>query len=187
MQGTTLQLGKAWKIGEPLGDGGFGQVYAATRDGEQAAAKFVPKLPGAQRELLFVDLGSAGNVVPVFDPGETDNSWVIVMPRADKSLRDLLRESGGAGLETGAAVDVLTDIAQALGDLAGHVVHRDLKPENVLLLDGKWCLADFGISRFADATTAPDTRKFSKTPPYAAPSSGATSAPQVRPTSMPSA
>lgn len=49
------------------------------------------------------------------------------------------------------------------------MVHRDLKPENVLLLDGKWCLADFGISRYADATTAPDTRKYALSPPYAAP------------------
>jgi eukaryotic-like serine/threonine-protein kinase len=168
MQRTTLQLGKTWKIGERLGGGSFGQVYAATCDGEQAAVKFVDKLPGARRELLFVDLGGARNVVPVIDQGETDDAWVIVMPRADKSLRDLLQETGGS-LGTGLAVTVLTDIAVALGDLAGRVVHRDLKPENVLLVNGRWCLADFGISRFADATTAPDTRKFSKTPAYAAP------------------
>ena len=105
----------------------------------------------------------------MIDQGETEDAWVIVMPRAEKSLRDLLDEVGGAGLGTGAAVGALTDIAQALGDLAGRVVHRDLKPENVLLVDGRWCLADFGISRFADATTALDTRKFAKTPPYAAP------------------
>lgn len=49
------------------------------------------------------------------------------------------------------------------------MVHRDLKPENVLLLDGHWCLADFGISRYAEATTAPDTKKFSMTAQYAAP------------------
>ncbi|MDR6320056.1 serine/threonine-protein kinase [Actinoplanes couchii] len=169
MQGATLQLGKFWKIGERLGGGGFGQVYAAAGGGEDAAVKFVKRLPGAQGELLFVDLGEARNVVPVIDQGETEDAWVIVMPQAEKSLRDLLNEIGGAGLGVGAAVGVLTDIAQALGDLAGRVVHRDLKPENVLLVDGRWCLADFGISRFADATTAPDTRKFSKTPLYAAP------------------
>jgi serine/threonine-protein kinase len=39
----------------------------------------------------------------------------------------------------------------------------------VLFLEGKWCLADFGISRYAEATTAVDTRKYSKTPAYAAP------------------
>lgn len=26
-------------------------------------------------------------------------------------------------------------------------VHRDLKPDNVLIINGKYCLADFGISR----------------------------------------
>jgi len=46
---------------------------------------------------------------------------------------------------------VLTDIALALADLPGRVVHRDLKPENVLLLDGAWCLADFGIARYTVA------------------------------------
>lgn len=169
MHGTSLQLDRLWKIGDRLGGGSFGQGYAASCDGKGAAVKFVRKLPGAQRELLFVDLGVVRNVVPVIDQGDTENAWVIVMPRAEKSLRDLLVGAGGEGIGTGAAVDVLTDISQALGDLSGSVVHRDLKPENVLLVDGRWCVADFGISRFADATTALDTRKFAKSPLYAAP------------------
>src|SRR5699024_7455063 len=61
------------------------------------------------------------------------------------------------------------DIATTLTDLDGSVVHRDLKPENVLYLDGHWCLADFGIARYAEATTSPDTRKFALSPLYAAP------------------
>jgi serine/threonine protein kinase len=55
-------------------------------------------------------------------------------------------------LDAGAAIPILADIATALADLDGKVVHRDLKPENVLLLNGTWCLADFGISRYAEAT-----------------------------------
>src|SRR5262249_47039500 len=39
----------------------------------------------------------------------------------------------------------------------------------VLHLKGHWCLGDFGISRYAEATTAPDTQKFALSPPYAAP------------------
>jgi eukaryotic-like serine/threonine-protein kinase len=66
-------------------------------------------------------------------------------------------------------VSILGDIAGALADLDGKVVHRDLKPDNVLLLNGAWCLADFGISRYAEATTAADTKKFALSPPYAAP------------------
>lgn len=72
-------------------------------------------------------------------------------------------------LELSTAIGVLKDVADALADLDGRVVHRDLKPENVLLLGGHWCLADFGISRYAEATTAPDTQKFALSPPYAAP------------------
>jgi eukaryotic-like serine/threonine-protein kinase len=164
-----LQRGIEWVLGEPLDGGGFGQVYVAkSAEHELAVAKLVPKAPGAERELLFADLKDARNVVPIIDQGETDDSWVLVMPRAEKSLRKFLREVGGP-LDTAEAVSVLTDIATTLVDLDGRVVHRDLKPENVLLLEGHWCLADFGISRYAEATTAPDTRKHSMTPAYAAP------------------
>jgi len=54
-------------------------------------------------------------------------------------------------------------------DLDGRLVHRDILPENVLLLGGLRCLTDFGISRYAEKTTAPDTQKYSIAPPYAAP------------------
>jgi hypothetical protein len=164
-----LQGGAEWTLGERIDGGGFGQVYAAqSAQHESAVAKFVPKAPGAQRELLFADLRDVRNVVPIIDQGETDDSWVLVMPRAEKSLRRHLREGGGP-LEAADAIRILSDIAATLADLDGRVVHRDLKPENVLLLDGHWCLADFGISRYAEKTTAPDTRKYSMTPGYAAP------------------
>lgn len=88
------------------------------------------------------------------------------MPRAKKSLRAHL-QNGPLALEE--AVRVLTDIAETLTDLDGQVVHRNLKPENVLLLNGRWCLADFGIARYAEATTAQLTYKFAGTLPYMAP------------------
>jgi eukaryotic-like serine/threonine-protein kinase len=166
---VRLQLKQEWILGRRIGGGGFGQVYAAkSAAGEDAVAKLVPKAPGAERELLFVDLGGVRNVIPVIDSGETDDAWVIVMPRAEKSLREHLDEVRGP-LAIPDVVAVLSDIAVTLVDLDDKVVHRDLKPENVLLLGGRWCLADFGISRYAEATTAPDTRKYALSPPYAAP------------------
>lgn len=166
---VRLKLGREWTLGERIGGGGFGEVYAArSSDCEAAVAKMVPKAPGAQRELLFVNLGEVRNVVPIIDSGETDGSWVLIMPRAEKSLRQHLDEVAGP-LDVPDAVAILLEVASALADLDGKVVHRDLKPENVLLLDGNWCLADFGISRYAEATTAPDTRKYALSPPYAAP------------------
>jgi eukaryotic-like serine/threonine-protein kinase len=154
-----LQLQHEWVLGEQIGDGHFGRVFAAkSAEYESAVIKLVPKDPGAERELLFVDLGNARNVMPIIDRGETEDSYAFAMPRAEKSLRKHLRDIAGP-LSTADAVTVLTDIAVALADLDGKVVHRDLKPENILYLDEHWCLADFGISRYAEATTAPDTRK----------------------------
>ena len=164
-----LKAGVEWILAERIDGGGFGEVYAVkSAEVESAVTKFVPKAPGAERELLFADLRDVRNIVPIIDQGETDDSWVLVMPRADKSLRRHLREAAGP-LGTEDAVGILSDIAATLVDLDGRVVHRDLKPENVLLLGGHWCLADFGISRYAEATTAPDTRKYSMSPGYAAP------------------
>jgi serine/threonine protein kinase len=166
MKGAVLSLGSAWTVGDLIGEGGFGRVFEAWADGQAAAIKFVAKV-GGDRELLFVDLDGVRNVVPIIDHGEYEDYWVLLMPRADLSLRELLNSSGP--LELGEGLDVLKDVLDALSDLDGRVVHRDLKPENVLRLDGRWCLADFGIARYAEASTAPDTQKFALSPPYASP------------------
>lgn len=162
-------LSQEWVIGQQLKEGGFGKVYLArSQDGMQAVIKLIPKDPGAERELLFEDLGEVPNVMPILDSGEWGDYWILVMPKAEKSLRDHLGEMGGVtSVEN--TLQILVDIVQALVGIEDRVVHRDIKPENILLLNGHWCLADFGISRYAEATTAQDTRKFAMTEPYAAP------------------
>lgn len=165
----SINLTRRWLRGDPLASGGFGQVFEAEADdGSAAVVKLVPKAPGASRELLFEELSGLPNIVPILDSGEWQDYYVLVMPRAEKSLHQHLDDAAGK-LTVDEAVTVLTDVAEALASLEGGVVHRDLKPENVLLYEGHWCLADFGIARYAEATTAPDTRKFARTPPYAAP------------------
>ena len=164
-----VNLNHEWYIGSLLASGGFGRVHLArSKSGETAVIKLVPKVPGADREILFEDLDGVPNVVPILDRGEWKDFWVLVMEKADKSLRDHLSENSGR-LSLDDTVQVLSDVAQALAAMDGRIVHRDIKPDNILLWDGRWCLADFGISRYAEATTAPDTQKYSMTPPYAAP------------------
>ena len=165
----VINLRQQWHLGEKLGAGGFGHVYLAHSEGGQAAVvKFIPKDPGAERELLFEELAGTPNVVPILDKGEWGDFWALVMPKAERSLTDHLNKMGGR-LAVGDAVPVLIDIVEALAAIADRVVHRDIKPDNILLWNGKWSLADFGISRYAEATTAPDTRKYWKTDAYAAP------------------
>lgn len=166
-----LKLTREWWVGERIGGGGFGQVFEASCQDTSVgpcAIKLVPKERGAGRELLFVDLDNARNVIPILETGETLDHWVLVMPRAERSLHQYMMEAG-TPLDVQATISVLRDIATALSDLDGKVVHRDVKPQNILSLGGKWCLADFGISRYVEATTASDTWKDAFSRAYAAP------------------
>ena len=88
--GDTLELKASWTVDARINGGGFGEVYQVSgRDG-RAAAKFVPKAPGAERELLFADVPGATNVVPIIDDGEHGDFWVLVMSLAEMSLRQHL-------------------------------------------------------------------------------------------------
>ena len=166
---NQINLTQVWRVGPQLGSGSFGKVFEAHNEvGQPAAVKFIQKRPGAQRELSFEGLNGATNVMPVLDRGEFEDSWVLVMPLAEKSLREYLDESGGQLTSTD-AVPILVDVVQALVAVEDRVVHRDIKPQNILLLNGRWHLADFGIARDADAATASDTLKLAKTEAYAAP------------------
>ena len=165
IQGQT----HVWSIGERIGSGGFGKVFwAESNDYKAHVAKFTEKTPGAEREIRFADLPDLKNIVPVIDSGETAGHWFIVMPKADMSLDSLLKDHDRIPTAS-TARKILEDLAIALKSMRGRVVHRDIKPDNILLLNGNWCLADFGISKYADATTSVNTRKLAWTPQYAAP------------------
>jgi serine/threonine protein kinase len=163
-----LKLGE-WEVGSLIGSGSFGDVFEAVGpQGEVGAVKYIPKTQGAEREMLFeARLSGAKNVVEILDSGEDSGNWVIAMPRASQSLR---AEIAKGPLDLASAIKVLEDLTEALADLEVRgIVHRDLKPENVLLLGQSWCVADFGIARYAEAATAAGTHKFAWTYEYAAP------------------
>ena len=169
--GAIVQLEQgAWRVGELLGTGAFGEVRAATGPhGEEVALKFVQKASRTERELLMAsDARGLTNVLPILDVGEYGDAWVMAMPRAEKSLRQFLEEVGTA-LLFHQAHPILLDVAKALAAIDGHIVHRDLKPQNILHFDGVWHIADFGIARYADVATATQTWRGAKSNPYAAP------------------
>ncbi|WP_458116547.1 serine/threonine-protein kinase [Arthrobacter sp. D2-10] len=157
-----------WVLGNEIGRGGFGKVYSASQGELDGAVKFIPKAKGTPRELLLEIPDQARNVVHVTGIGEDEDHWIVSMPLAERSLGSLLDEYSGP-LPEKIALDVLVDVADALIDLESKIVHRDIKPENILLIDGKWCLCDFGIARYADAATGTQTHKGYGSEEYTAP------------------
>ena len=169
---------RTWTLYEDkmLGEGGFGRVYAGlSPDGKPVALKLVPVGPQADREQLVAPgLNGPKNVLPILAHGKWRGQYVLAMPCASRSLRDLLDDADGNRLSLAEAMPILRDILSALKAIGGSnahepVIHRDLKPANILEHDGEWCVADFGIAKYADATTATNTAKFARTPAYAAP------------------
>mgnify|MGYP001006773664 CR=1 FL=1 len=92
---VTVKLEQhAWEVGDELGTGGYRSVREAQRDGvERAVAKFVPIKPGSQRELLIGASTDLPHVVPVLDSGEYDGMYILIMPRAEYSLRQYITDN----------------------------------------------------------------------------------------------
>ena len=133
-----------YRILEPIGEGGFGQVYRADQFsmGRQAAIKLLkpelgsdPKmLARFRREAQAVSAINHPNVVVIYNFGQLDGGvhYLAMELVEGESLRATLRRAGT--LPVAQALDISIQTAEALG--AAHlrqVLHRDLKPENILL------------------------------------------------------
>jgi tetratricopeptide (TPR) repeat protein len=147
-----------------IGQGAFGQVYAAVLDGRQdVCIKTIQQKAGdaAQdrgtsffRELALVhelDPDSPVRGVCVhpmhflFPPNTTDTIWLVFPIMRNGSLDDALAKNR---LNMSHCIQVLTDVAKAL--VAFHeadVLHRDIAARNVLLdEDNRAQLCDLGLA-----------------------------------------
>ena len=91
------------------------------------------------------------NIVSIYDWGEKDGTYFIVMELIKgRSLRDVVRSEGS--LLPRRAAEIAAEVASAL-EVAhrNRVIHRDIKPGNVLLAaDGTVKVTDFGVARAWD-------------------------------------
>jgi eukaryotic-like serine/threonine-protein kinase len=106
--------------------------------------KFVTRF---QREAKAASSLQHPNIVQVYDYGQSDGSYFIVMEMIEGTdLRRYLRARGILAIDR--AIIIAHDVALGLG--AAHrskIVHRDVKPQNVLVgRDGSIKLTDFGIA-----------------------------------------
>lgn len=166
-----------WLVGQLLGDGGWGSVYSgepADPEDEPVALKFLPpaRLAPAQRSLLgeivdreteFSQLADHANLIRTravltlrdAEDSNLDGAVVLVMDRAETSLRELLvRAEVGAALPQ--AERILVEVCRAIAEMHSRGwIHGDLKPGNVLLMaDGSVRLADFGLTARVEGTHA---------------------------------
>lgn len=161
-------VGGRYELGRQLGSGGMARVYLGhDRVLDRQVAVKVLSEPYAsdpqfverfRREASAAAGLSHPNIVAVYDRGEADGSYYIVMeylPGPD--LKQLIRRR--APLPPLEAIDYAQQILAALG--AAHrrdLVHRDVKPQNVMVAeDGHLKVTDFGIARAgaeADMTEA---------------------------------
>jgi len=145
-----------YEIGQQLGSGGMGAVYAAknVNSGRRVALKVLNhRLDSTEHRQRFLREGRLAAAVNhphsvyIFGTEEIDGSPVIAMELADGgTLQDRVRREGP--LPVGVAVDVVLQIIDGLeaAESAG-VLHRDVKPSNCFLdADGAVKIGDFGLS-----------------------------------------
>src|SRR2546425_85547 len=145
------------EILECLGRGGMGVVYKARQPklNRFVALKLLAPEKGADpkfserflREAQALARLSHQNIVTVYDFGETDGLYFLLMEFVDGlSLRQLLQQKK---IEPEQALAIVPKICEALQFAHEQgVVHRDIKPENVLLdKQGRVKIADFGIAK----------------------------------------
>src|SRR6202453_1881308 len=138
--------------------GGMAQVYRAMDRQLERPVALKVLFPELSIDRTFVERFrreaqaaanlSHPNIVPVFDWGEDDGSYFIVMEYVEGRplsavLRDPQRLSPRQIATIGAGVAAALAFAHRHG-----VVHRDVKPGNVLITpDGDVKVTDFGIAR----------------------------------------
>jgi eukaryotic-like serine/threonine-protein kinase len=165
---------KKYDVHEKLGEGGFGEVFRATRlsDNLVVAIKFLHAGAGAderhrfEREVKLIGGHQHPKIIKLLDYDLTAERPYYVMPYMRGG--PLTRWVGKLPIENVRAVlRGLLDVLVYMHRTGG--IHRDLKPDNVLVDgEGQIALGDFGHGN-SPKYTVKFTLTAAGTPGYAAP------------------
>ena len=162
------KISDRYKIVKNIGEGGMANVYLAIdtilerevavkvlRGDLSQDEKFVRRF---QREALAASSLSHQNIVEVYDVGEDNGDYYIVMEYIKGShLKNLVKKRGK--LSVSEVVDIAMQITSGLSVAHdSYLIHRDIKPQNILILDnGLIKITDFGIAVAMNATQLTQT------------------------------
>ena len=162
------KISDRYQVIKSIGEGGMANVYLAydtildrnvavkvLRGDLANDEKFVRRF---QREALAASSLSNPNIVEVYDVGEDNGEYYIVMEYIEgKHLKQLIKKRGK--LTVSEAVDIVMQITEGLSVAHdSYIIHRDIKPQNIMILEnGLVKITDFGIAMAMNSTQLTQT------------------------------
>ena len=162
------KINDRYEIIKSIGEGGMANVYLAydtildrnvaikvLRGDLANDEKFVRRF---QREALSASSLSHPNIVAMYDVGEDNGLYYIVMEYVEgKTLKQLLKKRGSLTLSE--AIDIMLQLTDGMAHAHdSYIVHRDLKPQNIMIEDdGQIKITDFGIAMALNSTQLTQT------------------------------
>ena len=162
------KINDRYEVIKSIGEGGMANVYLAhdlilDRDvavkvlrGDLAGdEKFVRRF---QREALSASSLSHPNIVEMYDVGEDNGTYYIVMEYIDgKTLKQLIKKRGALTLSE--CIDIMVQLTDGIDQAhESYIIHRDLKPQNIMIQDsGEIKITDFGIAMALNNTQLTQT------------------------------
>jgi len=162
------KISDRYQIIKSVGEGGMANVYLAfdtilernvavkvLRGDLATDEKFVRRF---QREALSASSLTNENIVEVYDVGEDNGEYYIVMEYVEgKHLKHLIKKRGK--LTIAEVVDIMLQVTNGLSVAhEQYIIHRDIKPQNIMILEnGLVKLTDFGIAVAMNSTQLTQT------------------------------
>lgn len=162
------RLSGRYKILRVIGGGGMANVYLARdmildRDVAMKVLRFDFSnddefIKRFRREAQSATSLAHPNIVSIFDVGEEDGIYYIVMEYVEgNTLKQYIQQY--APLHPREALNIMEQIVSAIAHAhENHIVHRDIKPHNILIdPHGNVKVTDFGIAMALSSTTITQT------------------------------
>ncbi|MBR5370504.1 MAG: Stk1 family PASTA domain-containing Ser/Thr kinase [Bacilli bacterium] len=162
------KINDRYEIIKSIGEGGMANVYLGhdtildrnvaikiLRGDLANDEKFVRRF---QREALSASSLAHPNIVEMYDVGEDDGTYYIIMEYVEgKTLKQLLKKRGTLTLSE--AIDIMSQLTDGMAHAHdSYIIHRDLKPQNIMIKDdGQIKITDFGIAMALNSTQLTQT------------------------------